>query len=204
MTFFLENKSSLPLEGGFILLSCCTDRLLWLCLFLDRGDTELTTDTLTGQSGRNLLFVDVLWQIMRDEQEHVCECIYETLHSSFSSNVATWVVVCISRASPGSLPASWQHCGPIYGLRQQINQQRHSDKSSATSTDLKERVKATLEESIFRKEDTACLMQRAPLEVCVIHISKWRPTTSLWINIRKRVRSWQQFNSFQDMQLFSS
>lgn len=129
-------------------------------------------------------------------------CIYETLHSSFSSNVATWVVVCISRASPGSLPASWQHCGPIYGLRQQINQHRHSDKSSATSTDLKERVKATLEESIFRKEDTACLMQRAPLEVCVIHISKWRPTTSLWINIRKRVRSWQQFNSFQDMQLF--
>lgn len=42
----------------------------WLCL--DGGDTELMTETLTGQSSHNLLFVDVLCQIMRDEQEHVC------------------------------------------------------------------------------------------------------------------------------------
>ncbi len=76
--------------------------------YLDGGDTELRADTLTGQSGHNFLFVDVLWQIMRDELECVCVCvgIYETLHSSFSSSVATWVVVCLIQASPASpLPA---------------------------------------------------------------------------------------------------
>jgi len=38
--------------------------------------TELTTETLTDQSGHNLLFVDMPCQIKRDEQEHVCVHIW--------------------------------------------------------------------------------------------------------------------------------
>lgn len=64
----------------------------------------------------------------------MCVCIYETLHSSFSSNVATWVVVCLSQTTPGSPPSSWQRCNPIYGFQRQINQHKHPDKSPATTT----------------------------------------------------------------------
>ncbi len=154
--------------------------------------TQLRTDTLTGQSGHNFLFVDAMTNHAGWAGVYVCVWIYETLHSSFSSSVATWVVVCLIRASPASPPASWQHCGPIYGLRRQINQQ-----TSWQITRHQHWSEWEWEQLRFRKEDTACLMQQAPLRLCHSLIE-----TNTFVKYQKKGVSQSVTASFQDTVAF--